>query len=491
MESGERMESIVKAILNDQDLRKQSILLRNYVKDHPKAKIDQQVMLKLLENSDNKVRKNACTILSYMQAAGYAKYLSGMYENESNYIVKCEIVKTLCSFPYMKTSPYLSSILASLSQPVEENNEKHRQSMIMDIVNVQAKNDEIDFPGYTRMQKPKDVVLTCFASNQELLYEHLDMRYKKKVSLGVMARINQFSDIETLRDFEDVLFPLKDFHKVPFQYQDIADHLDVEYLLGLLDEMHEASIYLFHIDTSNLDPGLLKNDFVSKLALAIQSKGDGRLINSTGNYAIEIVLYSIKGCCKPFLKLNTVHFTRFDYRQETLASSMRPILAASIVNLLRPYLKEHADVVDLCCGTGTLLIEREKVRKTHFMIGVDIYGEAIEKGKINASLADVPIHFVNRNLEDFKHHHLFDEVLTDLPILSNHMDRREVEDLYHAFLKKGIELTRTNGYIFVYTTNMDIFKKVLRFYKHDVKQVKVFEIALKNTTGGVFVLQVD
>mgnify|MGYP002245200123 CR=1 FL=1 len=60
-----------------------------------------------------------------------------------------------------------------------------------------------------------------------------------------------------------------------------------------------------------------------------------------------------------FLKLYTIPMQRFSYRKNVVAASIHPSLAAMLVSLAKPYLKENAQILDPFCGVGTMLIERD------------------------------------------------------------------------------------------------------------------------------------
>ena len=60
------------------------------------------------------------------------------------------------------------------------------------------------------------------------------------------------------------------------------------------------------------------------------------------------------------VKLFTMEDRRFDYRKEVVASSIRPVNAALLVQLAKDYMIEDARVLDPFCGVGTMLIERQK-----------------------------------------------------------------------------------------------------------------------------------
>ena len=98
--------------------------------------------------------------------------------------------------------------------------------------------------------------------------------------------------------------------------------------------------------------------------------------------------------------------------------------------LVRNYLEEGANVLDPFCGVGTMLIERDKLVKAGQMYGVDTFGKAIEGARINTSKAGAHANYINRNYFDFEHSMLFDEIITDMPVL----EYGAADEFYGRFL---------------------------------------------------------
>ncbi len=72
-------------------------------------------------------------------------------------------------------------------------------------------------------------------------------------------------------------------------------------------------------------------------------------------------------------------------------------------------------MLDPFCGVGVLLVERDFLVPAGDMYGVDIFGEAILMARENARTAGMNINYINRDIFDFTHKHLFDEIVTDMP----------------------------------------------------------------------------
>lgn len=117
--------------------------------------------------------------------------------------------------------------------------------------------------------------------------------------------------------------------------------------------------------------------------------------------------------------------------------------------------------MDPFCGVGTMLIERSKLVPAREMYATDIFGDAIEKGRENAELADARINFIHRDFFDFKHEYLFDEIITNMPMRGK-KSREEMDQLYDSFFDKVRTITQREAVIIMYTNEIGFVKKQLR-----------------------------
>ena len=134
------------------------------------------------------------------------------------------------------------------------------------------------------------------------------------------------------------------------------------------------------------------------------------------------------------LKLHTWSDRRFAYRREYVAASMKPVNAAMMIYLVRDYLKEGAQILDPFCGVGTVLIERNKAVRASHMYGIDTFGEAVAKARVNTAAAGV-------------------NIITEMP---------DDTGVYDAFLDKCAELLNEDGLIIMLSKEKNLIKKQLR-----------------------------
>ena len=133
--------------------------------------------------------------------------------------------------------------------------------------------------------------------------------------------------------------------------------------------------------------------------------------------------------------------------------------------LAKPYLKENAQILDPCCGVGTMLIERDILVPAREKYGIDIFGDAIDMARENAALAGEKINSIHRDYFDFKHEYRFDEIVTNMPGAGKNKDLQSVQLLYDRFLKKSLEMLEKDGVIVAYTTLPDVLEKATRKYQ--------------------------
>ena len=142
---------------------------------------------------------------------------------------------------------------------------------------------------------------------------------------------------------------------------------------------------------------------------------------------------------------------------------MQPFLAAGMLKLVEEELTEHAQVLDPFCGTGTMLIERNYLMAARDSYGLDIFGEGIDKARVNTKIARMNINYIHRDFGDFRHDYLFDEILTDMPEQGN-MSREELDKIYQMLFDRGMELLKPGGKMFVYASEMGMLKKQIRLH---------------------------
>jgi tRNA G10 N-methylase Trm11 len=246
-----------------------------------------------------------------------------------------------------------------------------------------------------------------------------------------------------------------------------AEVLAASDMMALLEELHQGEgSFRFRIECKSRMSLEQRSVFTKKLAAKLETLTGGKLVNSTSDYEVELRLIETKnGDFLPLLKLYTLPDRRFTYRKNSVAASIQPQLAALLMELAKPYLKEEARVLDPFCGVGTMLLERNYLLHADTLYGVDFYGPAIQAGRENAGIAKVPVHFINRNFFDFTHEYRFDEIVSNLPVKGKNCTAHDLDFLYGKLFDKAEELLNEGGRLFLYSHDRSFVKKQLREHK--------------------------
>ena len=149
--------------------------------------------------------------------------------------------------------------------------------------------------------------------------------------------------------------------------------------------------------------------------------------------------------------------TRFAYRKQSLAASIHPVTAASIVRICLPYIKEGGDVLDPFCGSGTMLIERAIAKPAGSLVGVDISPYAIRAAVANRRASGVRFSLIHGDALGFGGR-TFDEVISNMPFGHRVSDHAGNVKLYGSLMGRLCTLLKPGGHAFLFTQE----KKLLR-----------------------------
>ena len=206
---------------------------------------------------------------------------------------------------------------------------------------------------------------------------------------------------------------------------------------------------------------------VDRLSIArkmIAAMDGETLLNCPNNYEVEIRV-EIKGNGGAFMyaKLLTIKDERFSYRLQALPASMHPATAAAILKYAEFFLGgKDARVLDPCCGSGTFLIEREKLYPCAALTGVDISDRAVDIARANAKAAGSIARFVHNDCMRFAADRPYDELVANLPFGNRVGSHKSNERLYAGILECLPGWLRPGGVAILYTMEYTLLKKLIR-----------------------------
>lgn len=202
-----------------------------------------------------------------------------------------------------------------------------------------------------------------------------------------------------------------------------------------------------------------KADKVYELASVIDSD---KVKNSFSDYEIELIFESVRGKTNIYARATLIKDTRFDYREQSLPASIHPATAAAVLRYAMEHMKVNARVLDPCCGSGTLLIEREKLAPASNLTGVDIAHKAIDIARANAEKVESRAKFICNDMLRFEAKRPYDEVIANLPFGNRVGTHTSNERLYAGLLDKLPTWLNENGVAILYTMEFTLLKKLIR-----------------------------
>ena len=485
-------------IVNGIEIRKNLSLLRQELKDAKEKRAlmyflsgDYSVFEGLLLHEDPKVRKNVAYIMGALDDKKLLDSLFEAYEREETLFVKSSYLVAMKEYDFRKYASKLKDRLDELSQKaLNPENKKHLTEEMRALSDLLIMIEGVKPHKFKGKHIESELILLTNRNHIEKIIDELpDDVNAKPFNAGIMLKTDSLEEIETLRYYDELLFVVPGMKTCPMNPEDAAKKIVDANLVDFIKCRHEGRTpFYFRIECKSNLPMDKKSVLIKKLSSELEQRTNRQFINSTSNYEFEIRLIENKsGAFNVLLKLFTLQDKRFSYREEVIASSIKPVNASLAYLLASPYLLEDAKILDPFCGTGTMLIERHKFRKANTMYGIDLYGEAIEKAKNNTRNAHQIIHYINRDFFDFKHEHLFDEIITNMPFEIGRNSKEDIYVVYERFFEKAKKHLVSNGIILLYSHNQDMVRKLSRKYGYTIKEE--WEISKKEGTY-VYILSI-
>lgn len=483
-------------IFNNEDARQNLSALRQEIKDPLKKarlraelKCSDDSLVPLLSHTDAKTRKNTALLMGDLSMPEYLAPLFQGYLDEQQLFVRSSYLTALQSYDCSGYVTELKSQIEQLSTtPLTTENQKHIESELRALSKLIVQEEGTTIHTFTGDQATLDCILLTNRLHKSITEEQITDGEFIPFNAGVRVLTNHIEELLDIRTYSELLIVVPGLTTIPNDPSKAGQAIASSNLLPLLYSIHkEKTPFYFRIELKSKMALDEKSRFAKKFSSELERHTKRSLLNSTSDYEIELRLIENKsGSFNVLLKLFTINDQRFAYRKESVAASIRPVNAAQLVALAKPYMIEDSRTLDPFCGVGTMLIERQKIVKGNTSYGIDFYAPAIEKARINTEAAGQIIHYINRNFFDFQHEYTFDEIFTNMPYATGHKSEEEIQELYQAFFLKSREVLTLNGTIIMYSRNPELVNTLAT--KHGYQILESFEIVPKET-AWLFILQ--
>ena len=483
------MDTIYLELLEKKEIRSNLSALRAKLREGVDAAYDREIVetfvqeheafiLGLLAAEDAKTRKNAALLLGDLKYPNAAEALYDAFVKENTLFVRSAYLDALSQMDVSGKLPEIKQRLAELSaQEVAEENRKHADEELRALRRIVIRYEGIAKHKFDRKQQKNQVLLFCNKNGRETVRRMTGGRVHP---LGVLVETDDLIPLMQVRTYREMLFPLGGGKLIDSEPKTAASEVCAS-LITLCEKYHKEEMpFYFRIECKAPMTLEQKSNFTKRMGAELERLSNGKLINSTSDYEVELRLIANReGRFFPCVKFYTLKDHRFRYRKNSISASIHPSQAALMMELAAPYLKEGAQVMDPFCGVGTMLIETDLRVPAGDMYGTDTFGEAIEKARENASLAGEEIHYIHRDFFDFHHDYLFDEIVTNMPVRGK-MTKEELDRLYARFFDKATEILKKNAVIVMYTQETGFVKKQLRLHR---EYMLLQEYCMQEKTG--------
>ncbi len=399
---------------------------------------------RLISIEDDKARKTAAVLIGLCAPDECAEELSQALKNERIRFVRPSIILALGN-----TSDPAKYLKDHIIEPGEDKHVREEAEALK-----KALSKSIPAAQPTDLRLPGGCILTSL--NRKALHLELeanDCVFSSNKSIKGAFNIDN-GDIKNLRCYEDALYRLG----ARGEFGEAADILDTIGCHGLSYRI-EAGYYSIE----------KRHEIIREVAEGFYKYG---YIDNPSAYSFEIRI--IAGEMYAVFKLK-----RFEYRKQSIAASINPVAAASIMRICLPFMKEEASVLDPFCGSGTMLIERGYIKKTSSLVGVDISNIAIKAACDNRKASGLKIALIKGDILGYGGAQ-YDEIISNMPFgirVSGHDSNIK---LYKAFADKLDKLLKKGGAAFLFTQEKKLLRETIGVKKSfSIINEEVFE------TGGL------
>ncbi|MCR5684672.1 MAG: methyltransferase [Lachnospiraceae bacterium] len=478
------INAIFESLSEGSDLRASLLELKKILKEDDGSKADESrisILKKLLEDKDPKVRQNAAFCLGEFKAQDCLQVLFESYKKDSIKYNKAVYIEALSKLDLSPVAGELAGIAENIrNSEIAAEDRKHVIGE-MRALNVALRPYFHTVHEFTGFDLVNEAVLLTNRNFKDITCKELGTIPHKEFSAGVMIKTRHLEKVLDIRTYSELLFvPASQMELTADPYEAarvICEHGIVEYLRERHSNGDAPFYFRVEYKTKTKDSGN-KSDFEKSLAGALELESKWALINSVDDYETEFrIIEGSDGKLKLLIGMRTLPDKRFLYRKETISTGIKPYLAALLIRLSADQIRDNACVMDLMCGSGILLIERNAFKPARLLYGVDIYGPAVKAAHANIKAAGLEkkTELITRDISDFKHEHKVDEIYADTPMVTSSWPEEKLQKLFETFFRKADELLDIDGYVFVYTHNKDLFKTTAA--KRGFCLIRSFEIS--------------
>ena len=446
------------------------------------AQISSAEMEGLLQDPLPKVRKNAARLAGLLKRPEDGDALLAAFQSETVRMIRPSQILALGSLGY---ADRLQDYQVPEAQSPEE--EKHAEAEREALRTVQTAHAPQKHHRVKALSRGMMAELITARQMEEALIHELKaagLTGEIKAPGRIAVALTSYKALLQVRSWREILFPLLTFQAPADRWGKIIGKRVLPNLVDLLHKVYEGEPpYAYRIELK----ASVDRRTVSRQIVAALEHPD--LVNSTSDYDTELRIEQHGRSTTVYLKLCTLPDPRFAYRTGTVAASIHPANAAAVMEWAGPYLKAGASVLDPCCGSGTMLIERARYDTCGSLFGIDISKEAIRIAENNTETAGLEIKYIVKDCAQFEAKERFDEVISNLPFGNRVGDHETNLALYEAMFQKMPRWLKSGGTAVLYTMEVGLVRDLVKKNRRTMQLLAETRTEAGGLDPGVFVIR--
>ena len=404
---------------------------------------DGALLENLLRDDRPKVRKNTARLMGELEEQRYVPALATALSRETTLFV---IPSMLLSLGNLGGSEAENALNEYAVPDAETEEQEHNLKEIRDAL--KKAKDRFRVTGRkmcTVLKEEKDILLVSPEGFSKTLKGELEENgfSPRMTENGCLVRTDRIGELYRIRCAMEILIPIG--RNIPNEPERIA-----EAFMPWTD-------LPYRIEVRNLPND--RTRYIREIVLILKRE------NNPSSYDAEFRIETSddgKHACL-YVKLYNVPDERYDYRKHTVAASMHPALAACLSRYALETFgkKEGAVILDPCCGSGTLLFEREKLGGCSGLLGIDLKEEAVSAARENAVSGNSKAKFIQKDLRNFRIRVPADEIYANLPFGNRVGSHSDNESLYAELVNRIPSWIADDGFAVLYTMEYRLLKKLI------------------------------
>ncbi len=420
-----------------------------------------------LAAQDHKLRKNAARLAGALGGQTDAPTLIAAIKKETQRYAIPSMLLALGAVGGEEARAFLAAYAPK--KPKEEGDKRHYEEELAALADARKRLISLPKHAFRGLDRPYELELRTPARlSGSLLYEleEAEIPVLTHTPDSVTVETADMNALLSCRSFAYPLFPLLKNADHRASATAVQLHRQMKELLCACYEGEPPFGYRIEVKGEARPYGSAAGIDRAALAKGLAAMLDSAyLANAPSDYEAEVMLEPLDQNASRadfYLRLSTLPDDRFAYRVGALPASIHPATAAAVLRYAMEHMRVNARVLDPCCGSGTLLIERGKLAPTASLTGVDIAHKAIDIARENAAAANSPAKFVCNDLMRFEATRKYDEILANLPFGNRVGTHKNNEQLYAALLDRLPKWLNPDGVAILYTMEFTLLKKLVR-----------------------------